>query len=213
VTVRRVDGFDGQVSVGFAAEAGTALAGEDFEAVAGTLSWGDGEFALKTFTVPLIDDGEIEPDETFTVHLANPTGGAVLGSPAAAQVTILDDDLPPGPCVDSPTVLCLLDGRFRVEAVWEDHQGGSGPARAERFTGESGWFWFFNPLNTELVTKVRDACVPPFQRFWFFAAGLTDVGVTLTVADTEAREVRRYENPRGMPFQPVQDTDAFDTCP
>jgi glucose/arabinose dehydrogenase len=213
VTVRRTGGDEGLVSVGFAAEPGTAAAGEDFEAVSGTLVWADGEVAEKSFTVKLIDDGAIEPDETFLVRLADPAGGAILGFPAAATVTILDDDLPPGPCVDSPTVLCLLGGRFRVEAVWEDHQGGSGPARAERFTDESGWFWFFNPLNTELVVKVRDACVPPFQRFWFFAAGLTDVGVTLTVADTEAREVRRYENPRGFPFQPVQDTNAFDTCP
>ena len=63
------------------------------------------------------------------------------------------------------------------------------------------------------MVKVRDACVPPFERFWFFAAGLTDVGVTLTVADTETREVRRYERPRGQAFAPVQDTDAFETCP
>ncbi len=212
VTVRRIGG-DGAVTVEFAAEPGTAAAGEDFTAVAGTLSWADGDSADKSFAVPLVDDAEIEPEETFTVVLADPTGGAVLGSPAAATVTILDDDLPPGPCVESPTVLCLLGDRFRVEAAWEDHAGGRGPGRAERFTGESGWFWFFNPANTELVVKVRDACVPPFDRFWFFAAGLTNVGVTLTVADTEARVVRRYENPRGQPFAPVQDTNAFATCP
>jgi len=213
VTVRRVAGDQGEVSVGFAAEAGSAAAGEDFTPVAGTLTWGAGEVADKSFTVPLLDDAEVEPGETFLVRLSDPAGGAVLGAPASAIVTIDDDDLPPGPCVEAPTVLCLLDGRFRIEAAWEDHQGGGGPARAERFTGESGWFWFFNPLNTELVVKVRDACVEPFERFWFFAAGLTDVGVTLTVADTEARQVRRYGNPRGRAFQPVQDTDAFATCP
>ena len=213
VTVRRVDADEGAVAVRIATEPGTATAGADFTAVDGTLSWADGDGADKTFTVPLLADAAIEPDETFTVRLTAPTGGAVLGSPAAATVTLHDDDLPPGPCAESDTVLCLLGGRFRVEAAWEDHAGGRGPGRAERFTDESGWFWFFNPLNTELVVKVRDACVPPFERFWFFAPGLTDVGVTLTVADTEAREVRRYESPRSQAFAPVQDTDAFETCP
>jgi hypothetical protein len=213
VTARRVEGDEGAVAVEFATAAGTAAAGADFTAVAGTLTWADGDDADKTFTVPLLDDAEIEPDETFTVALSNPTGGATLGSPAAATVTLGDDDLPPGPCVESATALCLLGNRFRVEAAWEDHAGGRGPGRAESFTDESGWFWFFNPLNTELVVKVRDACAPPFERFWFFAAGLTDVGVTLTVADTGARLVRRYENPRGQAFAPVQDTNAFMTCP
>jgi hypothetical protein len=182
-------------------------------AVEGTLAWADGDDADKTFTVPLLDDAEIEPEETLLVRLSEPTGGAVLGSPAAAVVTLGDDDLPPGPCVGGSTVLCLLTGRFRVEVAWEDHAGGSGPGRAESFTDESGWFWFFNPLNTELVVKVRDACVAPFERFWVFAAGLTNVGVSLTVADTEARAVRRYENPIGRAFPPIQDTAAFATCP
>jgi len=129
------------------------------------------------------------------------------------------------PCVPGPDTLCLVDGRFRVQARWQDFQGGSGPGVARPLTGDTGSFWFFDPDNLELVVKVIDACAPPFDRFWVFAGGLTNVGVTLTVEDTEALvegavegaaeadAVRRYRNPLGTPFAPIQDTDAFATCP
>jgi hypothetical protein len=46
-----------------------------------------------------------------------------------------------------------------------------------------------------------------------FAAGLTDVDVRLVVTDTETGERRHYRNLPGLSFVPVQDTDAFATCP
>ena len=56
-----------------------------------------------------------------------------------------------------------------------------------------------------------DACV--FDRFWVFAGGLTDVEVELIVRDTQTGIIRRYDNPLSTPFQPIQDTDAFASCP
>jgi hypothetical protein len=88
-----------------------------------------------------------------------------------------------------------------------------GPAQAEPLTADTGYFWFFNPANVEMVAKVLDACVPPFDRFWVFAGGLTNVAVVTTVVDTAADEERVYTNPLGMAFQPIQDTNAFETCP
>jgi len=49
--------------------------------------------------------------------------------------------------------------------------------------------------------------------YWVFAGGLTDVRVTLTVTDTQTGAVKTYTNPIGTPFQPIQDTSAFSTCP
>jgi hypothetical protein len=46
-----------------------------------------------------------------------------------------------------------------------------------------------------------------------FAGGLTNVQVVLRVVDTETTAVRHYFNPQVTPFQPVQDTTAFATCP
>lgn len=62
----------------------------DYEAVVGTLSFAAGE-TLKTISIPLIDDGYAEGNETFSIALSNPTG-AVLGSPNVATITITDNE-------------------------------------------------------------------------------------------------------------------------
>jgi PAP2 superfamily len=119
--------------------------------------------------------------------------------------------IPNSICAPSPTVACLGDGRFQVEALWNTGTA-SGSAQADPFTGDSSRFWFFDAENTELTVKVIDAC-SIFDRFWVFAAGLTDVEVAITVTDTKSGRVKRYFNPRGRAFAPAQDTSAFATCP
>ncbi|MCB1054673.1 MAG: PQQ-dependent sugar dehydrogenase, partial [Acidobacteria bacterium] len=118
-----------------------------------------------------------------------------------------------GPCVADGVTLCLQDGRFRVQTDWTTPQGASGQGQAVPLTDDSGYFWFFNPANVEVLTKVLRACVDPYNRYWVFAAGLTDVEVRLVVYDTIAGEPKVYTNALRTPFQPVQDTQAFDTCP
>ena len=71
--------------------AGTAAAGEDYTAVAGTLTFGAAE-AAKTFAVPIFDDPTDETDETVVLRLTSPGGGGVLGAPSLATLTITDDD-------------------------------------------------------------------------------------------------------------------------
>jgi pimeloyl-ACP methyl ester carboxylesterase len=114
-------------------------------------------------------------------------------------------------CLPGPTALCLRDGRFRVEATW-DTGTAAGAAQGSELSDESGTFWFFSPQNLELDVKVLAGC-PVNGRFWVFAAGLTDVGVTLAVTDTASGQRVEYRNPRGTPFAPIQDTGAFATCP
>jgi hypothetical protein len=118
---------------------------------------------------------------------------------------------PPPPCVPGPAALCLRDGRFRVEASWATATA-SGAGQAVELTDESGAFWFFSPGNVELDVKVLAGC-PLNGHHWVFAAGLTDVGVTLTVTDTASGQQAVYRNPRGTPFVAVQDTRAFPGCP
>ena len=80
-------------------------------------------------------------------------------------------------------------------------------------TSESGYFWFFSPDNIELAVKVLDACDTPFASFWVFAAGLTNVGVQITVTDTRTDTTVTYDNPLGRRFETITDTRAFETCP
>jgi hypothetical protein len=117
-----------------------------------------------------------------------------------------------GACTPGPTALCLGGGRFRVEAEW-DTGSDAGQGQAIGLTDDTGAFWFFGADNVEVLIKVLDACVSPFDRFWVFAAGLTNVDVRLVVTDTVTGERRHYRNLPGRAFVPIQDTDAFDTCP
>ncbi len=117
------------------------------------------------------------------------------------------------PCMPDTTTHCLQNGRFRVEAKWQTDTD-AGDATAILASGLSGEFWFFNPANTELIVKVLDACDDPdFNSFWVFAAGLTNVDVTLTVTDTATNTSREYRNDLGENFQAVLDTAAFSACP
>lgn len=115
-----------------------------------------------------------------------------------------------GPCVAGDERLCLAGGRFRVEATWST-DAGDGRGHAVSLTPDTGYFWFFAGTNIEVIVKVLDACGVN-NRFWVFASGLTDVGVTLRVTDSLTGAVRTYVNPRGAPFSPRQDTNAF-ACP
>lgn len=89
ITVSRANGSTGPASVNYATTDGTAIAGQDYTAVSGTLSWADGDTADKTFTIPVTADSSPESNETLNIALSNAMG-ATLGSPAAAVVTILD---------------------------------------------------------------------------------------------------------------------------
>ena len=93
VTVSRVDGSDGAVSVDYATTPGSATAPADFALASGTLSWADGDSADKTFTVTVHDDAIAEGPENFVLALSAPSGGAVLGVPANQTVTLNDDDV------------------------------------------------------------------------------------------------------------------------
>ncbi len=78
-------------TVQYATSNGTAVAGSDYTDTSGTLSF-TGLETVKTFEVPLLNNGALESSETFAVTLSSPSS-AVLGSPSSATITITDDDV------------------------------------------------------------------------------------------------------------------------
>jgi hypothetical protein len=89
ITVVR-DSAGGLVTVHFATADGTAIAGVDYTAVSGTLTFQPRQ-TVQTFTVPVVDDTIIDGDKTLSLVLNSPTGGASLGLPSVATVVIKDD--------------------------------------------------------------------------------------------------------------------------
>lgn len=117
-----------------------------------------------------------------------------------------------GSCGGEGSRLCLGRSRFRVEARFQTtSQTEPRPAPSRNLTDDTGAFWFFDPGNLELMVKVLRGCTIN-GRVWVFLAGTTDVGVEVTVTDTQTGNERRYSSPAKIPFAPILDTRAFAAC-
>ncbi|MDE2923302.1 MAG: fibronectin type III domain-containing protein [Acidobacteriota bacterium] len=154
----------------------------------------------------LLGDEEMEAVRGGSVG-ASTVGAPTVGAPAFWPASVAERQHG-GSCVPDDQTLCLENGRFSVRATWQKPDGETGDAVAWPLTGDTGLYWFFEPSNVEMVLKVLDGCGVNGHR-WVFAGGLTDVGVTMTVTDTETGKVQTFGNPVGTPFQPVQELKAF----
>ena len=119
MTVIRTGGSDGVVSANFNLSNGTASQGIDYgNPVPQTIFFADGE-TQQTVSIPIVNDDSVENTKTVNLSLANVTGGATVGLPAALQI-IDDDELlsPPQPFI---TRVLRFDGEFNnfnsVESV------------------------------------------------------------------------------------------------
>jgi plastocyanin len=148
---------------------------------------------------------------TFRIRAENGTGFSGYSNEAEAATFAT-----PGPCFESAHSLCLSNGRFQVQMDW---RAGTSPVAAATaipldFAPESGLFYFASPSNIEVLVKVLNACVPALgNKYWVFYAATTNLEFTLTVVDTQTGAVRIYHNPANTAAAPVQDTNAFATCP
>ncbi len=88
IAVRRTSGADGTVSVTYSTSNGSAVGGKNFTPTSGTLQWADGDTATKTISVPISDAAPFAGTAAFSVGLASAGGGAQIGTPGSANVTI-----------------------------------------------------------------------------------------------------------------------------
>jgi Calx-beta domain len=91
ISVTRTGGNTGAVSIQYATSDGTAVAGQDYVAASGTLSFESGENS-KSFAVTILDDAVPEDFEFVNLTLSNPQGGAALGGKSVATISIGDND-------------------------------------------------------------------------------------------------------------------------
>ncbi|HYG28886.1 MAG TPA: Calx-beta domain-containing protein [Allosphingosinicella sp.] len=97
------------VTIDYATSNGTAIAGNDYLAVGGQLSFAMGE-TVKTIAVPIVGDTIPEASETINLTLSNPSG-ATIGDGAAIG-TITNDEAAAG------SYFPLVTGNF--EEDWTD---------------------------------------------------------------------------------------------
>ncbi|MBD2492423.1 Calx-beta domain-containing protein, partial [Aulosira sp. FACHB-615] len=94
VTVTRTGRLTGVVGATINLTDGTATAPSDYNNTPITISFAEGETS-KTVFIPVNNDITVEPDETVTLSLTNPTGGATIGTQGTAVLTILDNGQAP----------------------------------------------------------------------------------------------------------------------
>ncbi len=131
LTVERVGGSDGPLTVDYATAGGTATAGTDFAAFAGSLAFADGETS-KTIVFAASPDSNAEGLETTVVSLtAGASSPVEFGTPASATITIVDGS----PIANPQSVSLDEDGSLPITLTGSDPQGSaltfevvSGPA-------------------------------------------------------------------------------------
>ena len=89
-TVTKTGSTSSSFSVNYATANGTAIAGSDYTAASGTLTFAAAEMT-KTVTVSTIDDTAVEGAETLYVNLSGATGGATI-TDSQGVGTINDND-------------------------------------------------------------------------------------------------------------------------
>jgi uncharacterized protein (DUF1800 family) len=88
ITVTRIGGSGGAVTVGYGTANNTAIAGTDYTSTRGVLSWANGDGAAKTFSVAISNATPFVGAKLFAVAISSPGGGATLGTPSSSQVRI-----------------------------------------------------------------------------------------------------------------------------
>jgi hypothetical protein len=94
ITVTRVGGNTGTLSVDYFATNGTAVGGLDYTPVSGTLTFQPGDTS-KTFTVPILLNNFVDNNATVNLILRNPVGNALIANGGLATLTITDFATPP----------------------------------------------------------------------------------------------------------------------
>lgn len=101
-TVTLSSASDQPVTVNYATGGpGGAVAGSDYQAVAGTLTFNPGETS-QTIAVPVYGDTRDEFTEIFYLNFRSPTNAVVVGGQASGL--ILDDDPPPALAINDVTL-------------------------------------------------------------------------------------------------------------
>ncbi len=134
IFVERAYGAGGAVGVTWSTANGTATT-SDYTAASSTLSWADGETAMKSFTLTITQDALVEGGETVLVSLSAATGGASITGTNPATLTIIDDDS--GGTLQFSTAAYVVSEAGATATITVTRAGGSAGAVSVNY-GDAG---------------------------------------------------------------------------
>ena len=162
IKVARTGNSYGAVGVSYATSNDSAVAGKDYTATSGTLSWANRDLAAKYITVTILGDARDEANEAFRVTLSAPTGGAALGTWSVARVLIQDND--PAPTVQFDAAAASTPESTPAAAIGVslsapsdltvkvDYATANGTATASDYTPTSGTLTFAPGVTTRQIS-------------------------------------------------------------
>ncbi|MGI0486842.1 Calx-beta domain-containing protein [Pantanalinema rosaneae CENA516] len=155
------------VTVNYATADDTALAGSDYTAVTGSLTFAPGETS-QTIRVPILGDDLVEADETFFVNLTDPTNASI--TTAQGIGTITNDDFATTPILPELSIadVSVVEGNsgttnavFTVnlstasnEIVTVDYATADGTALADADYQSANGTLSFNPGETSQTLSI-----------------------------------------------------------
>ncbi|MCX7049041.1 MAG: FG-GAP-like repeat-containing protein [Candidatus Sumerlaeota bacterium] len=180
------------VTVDFSTGGGTAVPGLDYQPIAGTVTFLPGQ-NFQTIELITLDDGMNGPDTSFTVTLASPTSGVLLGTPSTCTCFIRETDPPPSvqfetavssnsESVTSPLVLITLSAASRFDvSVYCGISGGDATAGVDYFYTPG--ILTFAPFTTTTAIPliiVDDTLIEPTESIIFdlLAPSFASLGTT-----------------------------------
>ncbi|WBL14498.1 Calx-beta domain-containing protein [Sutcliffiella sp. NC1] len=92
ITISRVNGEKGEVSVLFNTVSSTAEENEDYLPVEKIVEFKDGE-TKKVVQVPILNNKKLDGKKEVVLSLSSPTGGAILGERTVAILTIINNSI------------------------------------------------------------------------------------------------------------------------
>jgi hypothetical protein len=158
--------------------------------------------------------------DAFPTDAADREEGSAVDPAPAAPVGRIEPLSPPlpSPCGHPLTPgLCLNGERFDVMAHWRDFDGNTGTAQGVELGDDSGYFWFFDEANVEVIVKVLDGRGVN-GKFWVFYGALSNVEYHLSVIPSGDWFGASYSNTAGE-LASVADVEALEppgawcTCP
>ena len=116
ITVTRTGSPDNTVSATISLTNGQAVAPDDYNNSAITVSFAPGETS-KVVNIPLVDDIRLEEEEDLTLTLSNPTNSAILGTQTTAKLTIQDNDINQGVVLNQAIPVTIDNTKLKVSNV------------------------------------------------------------------------------------------------
>ena len=207
------------ITLDYATANDNAVAGQDYTAASGTVTFNAGETS-KTIDIAIADDSESEGDESFSLNLSNASNAIALSSEVTATITDNDDPLPVISVADlnldegntgttTASVTVSLDKSW-TEAITVDYSTLDNTAITEEdYTAAEGTITF-DPGETSKTINLAikgDALNETDESFFFNLAN----AVKATVNDPQAEVT--INNDDSLPSIDIEDAGVLSSIP